>query len=235
MPFREFLERRNNYAYPAVALQGTYINPAPSIFGSTMAMDQYIHDLLISDHAEEKVLGYLSVVFWGFYSGQDGIIRQERAMGKVGLARDGRDRLVRGQPQRMRGVVDRSVEWIAAQISEATNYIATDNYSEALRILNQLPQLQIAFSSKVCAFIDPCKCGVLDSVIVERNPDLHIATDANGIILNRAANRQRYNDYCVFLQAQAAEINSHAARFRWTDRDNQQYPWRALDVERAMY
>jgi len=211
------------------------MNPTPSIFDSTMAMDEYIHNLLISEHVEEKVLGYLSVVFWGFYSGQDGIIRQERAMGKVGLARDGKDRLMKGQSQRMRGVVDRSAEWIAAQISEATNQIAADNYSEALNILNQLPQLQIAFSSKLCAFIDPSKCGVLDSVIVEKNPDLNITTDANGIILNRAANRKRYNDYCLFLQAQASEINIHGSLFHWVDRNNQQYPWRALDIERAMY
>jgi hypothetical protein len=101
--------------------------------------------------------------------------------------------------------------------------------------LNDLPQLQIAFSSKVCAFIDSSKCGVIDSIIVDRHPEFHFTTDRGGIILNRVANRERYNEYCLKLQQVAQELNNSQPACRWTDRDGSQHRWRALDVERAMY
>lgn len=235
MPFDELRNRRNSYAYPAVALQGTYLGPVAVNFGSTMAMDDYIHGLLLSKKPEKKVLGYLSVLFWGFYSGQDGVVRQERALGKVALACNGKHRMVNGQNQHIRGVVDLGVECVAGRISEAIQRIETNNFSEALRILNELPQLQIAFSSKVCAFIDPIKCGVIDSVIVENHPEFNFTTDRGGIILNRVANRQRYSDYCLYLQHTTDEINNSQAPYLWTDRDGVSHSWRALDVERAMY
>ncbi|CAD6872395.1 hypothetical protein [Methylomonas fluvii] len=221
--------------YPAVALRGNYRNPDVEYFNTTTAMDNHIHELLLSDNSQEKILGYLSVVFWGFYSGQDGAIRQERALGKVALARDGRARAVNGQNQRMRGVVDLGEAFVTARISEAILQIENNNYSGALRTLNELPQLQIAFSSKVCAFIDPDKCGVIDSVIAENHPEFDFTTDDKGIILNRAANRQRYTTYCMRLQENAEQINNLNPAYLWTDRDGTQQQWRALDVERAMY
>ena len=227
--------RRAAYAYPAVALQGEYNNPEPIHFKSTVEMDEYINGLLLSEDLQRKILGYLSVVFWGFYSGQDGVVRQERALGKVALARDGRDRVVRGQNQRMRGVVDLGEAYIAKRICTAIMQIGNNDYSEALRTLSDLPQLQIAFSSKVCAFIDPSKCGVIDSVIAENHPEFQFITDAGGVILNRAANRQRYNEYCAHLQQQAEQANTMNPVCMWQDRDGTEHAWRALDIERSMY
>ena len=235
MPCQNLKNRRNNYAYPAVALQGEYNNPEPVHFDSTTAMDEYIHGLLMSENPQQKVLGYLSVVFWGFYSGQDGVIRQERALGKVALARDGKNRVVRGQNQRMRGVVDLGEQCVAERISSAAVQIEHNNFSEALRTLNDIPQLQIAFSSKVCAFIDPSKCGVIDSVIAENHPHFGFTTDANGIILNRSANRLLYNQYCAHLQQEAEHANNMNPVCLWQDRDGIEYSWRALDIERSLY
>jgi hypothetical protein len=135
MTCNEYQDRRNSYAYPAVALRGLCADPVVVDFGSTTAMDEYLCALLLSDEAEEKVLGYLSVVFWGFYSGQDGQIRKERALGKVALAWNGKDRQVNGRTQRMRGVLDLGIECVAGRISEATQRIAANNFSEALRTL----------------------------------------------------------------------------------------------------
>ena len=226
---------RSNYVYPAVALEGDYNNPEIVHFEETVALDEYIHNLLLAPDITQKVLGYLSVVFWGFYSGQDGVIREERALSKVALARDGRNRVVRGRDQRMRGVIDLGEEYVGQCISNAIFAIEADNYSEAIRTLNQLPQLQIAFSSKVCAFLDPLKCGVIDSVIAENRPEFGFDTDAQGIIKNRTSNRELYNRYCVYLQAEAERINNFNPPCLWQDRDGTVHSWRALDVERSMY
>ena len=97
-----------------------------------------------------------------------------------------------------------------------------------------MPGLQIAFASKVCAFIDPEKCGVIDSVIAERYPEFNFAVDNNGIVKNTVGNRNNYRSYCEHLQEQAQYINQQK-KFMWRDRDGVLRYWRALDVERSMY
>jgi hypothetical protein len=233
--FAKLQNNRNNYAYPAVALDGHFQQPTIRQFQSTMDMDDYIHNLLHSLNHDEKILGYLSVVFWGFYSGQDGVIRRQRALERVALARDGKKRVVRGSPQRMRGIIDYGVDYIADLISEAIKYIQADSFSAALRTLNELPQLQIAFSSKVCAFLSPDKCGVIDSVIAANHPQFGFEVDRHGMVLNRTTNRNLYSNYCAYLQEMAGQINNSQIPYLWIDRDGIYHQWRALDVERALY
>ena len=117
MPFQQIRQNRNNYAYSAVALNGNFNALNVRHFGTTTALDDYISGLLNAQDINSKILGYLSVVFWGFYSGQDGVIRESRALGKTSLAYNGRDRVVGGCLQRLRGVVDHGCDTVANHIN----------------------------------------------------------------------------------------------------------------------
>jgi hypothetical protein len=61
------------------------------------------------------------------------------------------------------------------------------------------PQLKFAFASKVCAFILPEKCGVVDSVIVAAHPQLGFEVDPRGYVRKNKANADRYTEYCALL------------------------------------
>ena len=135
----------------------------------------------------------------------------------------------------MRGVKDIGVDSVAQEIRTAFASLMSDQYAEALRRLCGLPQLRVAFASKVCAFLIPSKCGVVDSVIAESYPCFGFSVDDNGNVRNTADNRRNYAAYCSFLQKQADTLNSQGEPFQWKDRDGLRYPWRAVDIERALY
>ncbi|MFJ1212193.1 hypothetical protein [Burkholderia pyrrocinia] len=239
MPFPSFQNSRmqatrNNYAYPAIALRGTLSELQQIEFDSTSKLDRYLKELLHSEEDSQVALGYASVLFWGHVSGQDGRLRPERALGKVRLALDGRNRMVNGASQRMRGVNDLGIDIAVGHIREANRCIQINDYVSALQALNSLPQLKIAFSSKVCAFLAPEKCGVVDSVIAERFPQFGFEV-ADGFVKSNVANLARYKDYCLYLQTTAQVLNASDDHTTWTDRDGTKHSWRALDVERAMY
>ncbi len=82
----EFAAKRNAYSYPAVGLDGCIESWEQVDFLSTWQMDRHHHELLTSLDDTKAVLGYLSVVFWGHFSGKDGVPRASRAHAKVGLA-----------------------------------------------------------------------------------------------------------------------------------------------------
>lgn len=230
-----FFNQRTAYAYPAVALTGSLGAFKIIKFYNTIDQDQYINTQLHTAVNDTKVIGYLSALFWGHYSGKDGCIRAERAHGKVNLAYLGSDRKIKGKLQRIRGVVDFGIANIAENISAATAHIAKDEYYEALISINKLPGISIAFASKICAFINPKKCGVIDSVIANRYRSIGFAQDRNGYVKNTVANRLLYGQYCLWLQQTAAALNGSTQFANWNDRNKQQQPWRAVDVERALY
>jgi hypothetical protein len=230
--FSEYVAKRNAYSYPAVGLSGCIDCWAEVDFVSTHQLDCHQRRLLLSDANEQTVLGYLSTIFWGYYSGKDNAIHSDRAKGKVRLALDGKDRRRNG---RMRGVKDVGIDSVAQEIRTAFASLMSDQYAEALRRLCGLPQLRVAFASKVCAFLIPAKCGVADSVIAESYPRFGFSVDDNGDVKNTADNRRNYAAYCSFLQEQADVLNSQGEPFQWNDRDGLRYPWRAVDIERALY
>lgn len=234
MNINDMIKRRNEYAYPAVALAGSIHELVEICFVTTTELDSYLQELLLSNDPEKQVLGYLSVLYWGFYSGKDNLIRAKRAMGKVKLAYNGLDRTVNGRNQRIRGVTDFGITFVAETIHQAKQQIGQNQYGKALRTLTQLPGLQLAFASKICAFLDPNQCGVIDSVIAEAYPQFNFKTNSAGIVVNRGSNLDCYQAYCLFLKKNAIEINQ-AENSQWKDRDGNLYEWRALDVERALY
>jgi hypothetical protein len=221
MTARTYLDRRNAYSYPAVGLGGSPSRLLEQTFTSITAMEDHHRALLRSGDHAKAVVGYLSVLYWGHYSGQHQQSLRHRALAKVRLAKD-RVRLL-GIPE------------VAARIREAVELVDTAEYGEALLELSQLPQLKFAFASKVCAFILPEKCGVIDSVIAAAHRRFDFALDPRGYVRKNAANADRYARYCSFLATKASDLNSRGQTFKWRDRDGTRCKWRAVDVERAMY
>ena len=83
---REYLARRNACSYPAVGLAGSVESWREVSSSSTYQMDCHHNGLLVSAENGKIVLGYLSTIFWGYYSGQDRVLRPARAQGKARLA-----------------------------------------------------------------------------------------------------------------------------------------------------
>lgn len=232
---QEYLTRRNAYAYPVVGLEGTCEGYAHTAFTTIRSMDDHHRSLLRSLDDDMCVLGYLSVIYWGHYSGQDQIIRAPRALGKVRLAKDGASTERHGEATRIRGVTELGVNTVAARIRAATVLVDRGSYGDALRLLVTLPQLQFAFASKVCAFLLPEQCGVIDSVIAAAHQEFGFDVDRNGYVRTNSKNVRSYNQYCAFLSNKAQALNAMGPQFQWRDLDGTLCRWRAADVERAMY
>lgn len=233
VPHAQIHTQRNAYRYPAVALLGPPGNLTHTDFNSTRDLDSHFHRLLRSNNENDKLLGYLGIIYWGHYSGAAGRTTRGRAMSKTLLAYNGQTRT--GQ---MRCVLDADIglggaaEWI----DDAAASIAQNEYGYAVRTLAVLPGIGFAFATKICAFLDPERCGVADSVIAERHPDFGFALDAGQNIKNTVGNRAQYDQYCVCLQDMARDLNAAPPAYsNWTDRDGIKQCWRALDVERALY
>ena len=230
--FSEYVTRRKAYSYPAVGLSGCLSCWNEVSFHSTQQLDGDQYQLLLSDENDQVVLGYLSTIFWGYFSGKNKATHPERAQGKVRLALNGKDRNRNG---RIRGVKDRGIDFVALEIRAAFASLKSDQYAESLRRLCDLPQLKLAFASKVCGFLAPTRCGVIDSVMAHNYPCFRFSVDDNDIVKNTSANRTNYAGYCSFLQEQAGTLNSQGQQFWWMDRDGICHAWRAVDVERALY
>ena len=234
MRAEQYLRRRNGYAYPAVCLEGGYSSFKGGLFQSVMALDEYHRTLLRSRADETAVFGYLSVLYWGHYSGQDGTARAQRALGKVRLAKNGAERIRDGRWEHLRGVDDLGLTGAAHYIRVAASDVDGGRFGDAVATLAELPGLQFAFASKVVAFLRPETCGVIDSVIARKFTKLKFAL-AGKYVRNNRQNISRYNAYCDFLTCTAAALNARGKQLKWVDRDGARYEWRAIDVERAMY
>ena len=227
---------RNKYSYPAVGLDGSLESHVGRDFDTQLSMEKYHHELLRSADDTKVLMGYLSVLYWGHYSGQDQVHRAPRALGEVRLAIHGADRRRKnGRIERLRGINDLGVNAVSAGIRNAVSKIDAGRYGEALTELSRLPQLNFAFSSKMCAFISPEKCGVIDSVIATRYPQFGFQTDPQGFVRNNKENARRYTSYCEYLGNEAKALNAQGEGFMWKDSNGAPYSWRAVDVERAMY
>jgi len=228
-------ERRNAYGYPAVALTGAPATPVVLQLATTTAMDNYLNGLLRSRNDDEVVLGYLGVIFWGHYSGQTNRVTEERARGKVSLAHDGATFQRSGKTVRHAGIASLGVPSVAAGLRAASVAIGARDFAGALQELFALPQLSVAFASKVCAFMDPTRCGVIDSALVAKYPLMPFGVNKGGYVKVSKANRSAYSAFCCHLQSIAQSMNRHPLYSQWIDRDGKRHPWRAVDVERALY
>ncbi len=236
IPHAQIHAQRNAYRYPAVALLGPVGSHTHVGFGSTRALDSHFNGLLRSAEHNDKLLAYLGIIYWGHFSGSTGRTTPQRALGKVNLAYYGQDRVHRGRAQHMQGVVDLALPEVARSIDDAAALIAANQYGDAARRLTDLPGIQFAFATKICAFLDPEKCGVADSLIAGKYPGFGFASNGQGYITNTVGNSAQYDQYCVCLQDMARVLNAAPAPYsNWTDRDGALQRWRAIDAERALY
>ena len=223
---RWYLNKRNSYAYPAVALTKTSTTFRTLFFQNLKQMERHFSECLLSRSNARVTLGYLGIVYWGHYSDSKAVVRHKRAMQKVRLAKDA---------LRQRRITDSAV---AKAIRAASACLHRGMCGEAISELMPLPQLGFAFASKVCAFLSPERCGVIDSIIATNHKRFRFATYGCGsrrYVAARKINSTRYQQYCRFLQQKAAWLNGKGSALKWQDSDGKRYPWRAVDVERALY
>jgi hypothetical protein len=243
----DLIRRRNAYVYPAVhvAIQEGegdewIIPPRHSItfrsadndrLSSSVALDQYHHALLCSPHWHGVVAGLASVVYWGFFSGADGVERDGRARARVMW-------FLRGRP----GNVPLDVESAFLAVKAARTLAAKGQMGLALAEVSKLRELgQVSFASKVLTFLCPGRAGVFDSRIAERilrDPRLaHLTMNPNqGGVTN--PKQLRYHAWCEHCTAVAGKLNRGIAAgkpWHWVDWDCSTPQWRAVDVERALF
>ena len=225
LTLEEFVAKRGAYSYPAVALNGCVDSWTEICFQSTSQMDNHHRDLLTSPDNVRTVMGYLSTIFWGHFSGQDGRTRAARAQAK---AKHALNQIKNGRGGGIKGAAD--------TIRRAHTLIESDRYGDAVKLLSSsLPQLGPVFASKVCAFLVPAKCGVIDSIIASKYPQFGFSVDGKGYVKGTATNMKHYDSYCAFLRERAQDLNRAGDGFLWRDRDNTSQRWRAVDVERAIF
>lgn len=210
--------RRSRYSYPTVGLKHATGKPVHILFGSTVEMDRFHYKNLNSTSSTRVVGAYLSVVYWGHYSGAAGIVRAARALSKVKMVK-----------------AHASYAESFGILKSARSQLKRGDIAKAVLLLTGLSQVGFAFASKLCAFIRPDICGVIDSVIVEAFPEFGFELDAAGYVQNSQKNARQYEIYCRVLQRKAKILNSLGVRFRWRDIAGRAWRWRAVDVERAMY
>jgi hypothetical protein len=218
---------RNGYVYPAVGLLVTHLGQiAHRSYASAQAMEVSIQRLLRSEDANDVLLGYLSVIYWGHYSAQTSDVRPGWAMAKV------------HRTLRTMAFIDATAYDVGSVVRKSDRHIERGKYGEAVLQLTSLPQLGFAFASKVCALLSPSSCGVIDSVLAGKHPTFGFALTQRGArqyVATTPPNRTKYDAYCRFLIREAERVNGAGAQFRWTDHDGSRRIWRAIDIERALY
>lgn len=196
---------------------------------SSVAVDRYHAQLLLSDHAGERLHGLLSVIAWGYVSGTDSRIRSGRAMGKTRIVIQGAGAKI---PQEL--------PFIDQQLDQARQAAQAGDLAAALAAAASIKFLGLSFASKLVMKMRPDIAVVLDSVINERFLDRAIPALANfhGSMASTSKigmrrNQKRYTDWCNWCRDLAAELN--ARQSTWRDWDGSTQQWRAVDVERAFF
>ena len=215
----QLLLARNAYAYPFACLDSDLDHKE---LDSVIELDSYHYQLLRSDQDREVLNGYLSVLYWGFYSGQDGKLRGPRAKGLVNKA------------MRKLSETNAPEVFVADLVRGATEFIDSRRPGLAVLLLTNLPQMQFSFASKVAAFLNPVLCGVSDSIIASGFPGFGFVAKDNSVEA-RLDVSPAYDRYCAFLERIAGQVNDLGSDFQWTDRDSSRHQWRAIDVERALF
>lgn len=215
---KQFVEARNRYAYSLVGLS----ERGHEVFQSSQGLESFHYKLLSSDKAPEVLQGYLSTIYWGWYSGRDQNPNPNFAMSKVTSARA---KLGSNETQQACVSILRS----------AHSLLRKRHFGPAVLLLTNLPQIRFSFATKLCSFFEPQSCGVADRLIAEYRPNFGFLIDNKGYVTSAIENAFRYQAYCAALSAEASAMNALGERYRWTDRDNVSHEWRAVDIERAYF
>lgn len=200
------------YSYPPAAVRRDWTDFQ---FGSVRDLEESLRGLLSSALAADVRHGYVNVVFWGFASGADGQSTIPRARARAQKAHEASNDA---------GIAD--------VVSKVRTALAAGDICWAVEQADALPQIGFSFATKICAFLDPEQCGVLDSVVARNALDkLQLKgtprfSGKTSVISSNANNYSFYQEYCSALVEWAKKLN----------RAGSSLPrWRAVDVERALY
>jgi len=198
-----------------------------STWGSSLQLDSYHQQLLLANSDEDLLLGFSSVVFWGYASGTDGIVRPARAMGKVRVFRDGRA-----------GQAANSMDFILTRLKYARDFAKDSKFCEALLELMEIKHIGMSFASKLIMFMNPNSAAVYDSVIAERLSKtdkldaMYISTSGSSA-KHKIKQSDIYGRWCEFCTTSASKLNESG--LQWTDWNADLNRFRAVDVERAFF
>ncbi|SOZ17172.1 hypothetical protein [Cupriavidus taiwanensis] len=229
---------RNQYDYPGACMRyassPTDFELAPGVYAeivrpaagevTDLALDQYHATLLHSENSVDNLLGTLSTVYWGFYTFTDGL-----ASGRA-------TRHLKGYKTKP-ATTPAEIARILGNIKKAPDKGA------ALGLLNDVSQLgRTPFASKVIAFFDPARAGVLDNRLEDGLQKCRWARGAaflGGIgQVSQPGKRNAYRAWCEFLCKIADRLNDGIAAGKpwlWQGKEASRQKWRAVDVERAIF
>lgn len=198
---------------------------------SSLALDQYHQELLASDTDDTAaLLALVSVVYWGNVSGVNGVIRPERAMGRVRWITHGKK--PSGLPA--------NVSVVRNLLREVRSFAAAGHLHDSLLAAMEIPYLGMSFASKLVMFSNPQLAAVYDKVIAGILKDhteqalrsLHVDPLRQGQKA-RKFQAEVYARWCDYCSSKAMFLNS--ARSSWTDWNGATAAWRAVDIERALF
>lgn len=249
MKLNDLLNARNNYNYPSghikvdlsCELTSENLKPvvpnSPDCFSSSLSLDNYHNNLLISSEKESVNLGIVSVQYWGrcFVKGR---VNHSQALVRAKWLLD-------GNAKSNKNILNENIGF--ETVKKLIGLTKENRIGDAFWELKSVPHLGVSFGSKLLAFINPEKVGVYDSHIarylvnnIEQIKLLcHEVRETDTILKSpqsfRVYDKHRFENYCNLLQLLAAKLNQMGISYQWTDWDNTKNDWRAIDVERALF
>jgi len=190
---------------------------------SSWELDDYHHGLLNSDTPHERFLGVVSCVYWGNIASSNGT--------PTGFAQARAQWMLNGKTyQNGKTKPSGTPEFVSTRVEAAKSVLALHPASlpDAVREIMKIPFLGLSFASKVLAFMDPLRCAVLDSVVLEA-----LRKSADPKLNSIRATPAGFAKWCLICRDTAATLK--AAGSKWIDWDGTPYEWRAVDVERAVF
>ena len=186
-------------------------------------LDDYHKRLLNSGDTDDRFLGVVSVVYWGYRARSSG--------SKTGNAEERARWMILGRSDKRKGhLAPTDRHFVSEQVAKAKSCLAEskDPLKKAIQELTKIKFISLSFASKLLAFMDPTHCAVLDSVV--RKALQHSTDPTLNSIRESAIGFQKWCDHC---QTIASDLN--ALPSTWTDWDSRTHEWRAVDVERAVF
>jgi hypothetical protein len=196
-------------------------------WGGSIELDDY-HKILLSSKFEwECITGFLSVIFWGYISGRDGVVREARSLGKVRSFINGR-----------KGQIPTSKNKLLEIFFAARESVFSKDYGKALYELMTIKYIGMSFASKLIMFIDPNHAAIYDSVISrilggDKNLNNLYVETVGYSKKDKLKQSEVYDRWCNYCWDTSMILNKNS--YKWMDWDGRVYPFRAVDVERSFF
>jgi len=222
----KYIAARNAYNCPPIGLLATVdqidihnwkTSFSKHQFDSTLRLDQYHEDCLLSESKEQVLSGIYSVMYWGYVtSGAKSMTRCTWI--SVGNIRNPANSISSiGQ--------DNAVDIVR----KSFQCLSEGNFGDALLVIRQLPHVGISFGTKYLAFMSPEYVGVLDEKITNHMSAGSFSKILNSKVLQKLIKSkyenpkqaaERFQVYCETLNAIKDQLNQDGAI--WHDAGKQE-------------